>query len=93
MPEVRKVSIGLGELIKALKATVEAGQYDTTNAIVPEFRDSQLQQVREENIKRLRQLWNEGKSSGPARPLDIGKLRREARTWLKAIKKAGGEGR
>ena len=53
------------------------------------IRDWQLkQQVREENIKRLRQIWDEGKASGPAKPFDIEKVLREARTRLKAIKKA-----
>ncbi len=74
MPDVRKVSIALtGEQIEALKAAVETGQYATTSEIVREaLRDWQLkQQVREENIKRLRQIWDEGKASGPAQPLDF----------------------
>jgi Arc/MetJ-type ribon-helix-helix transcriptional regulator len=35
------------------------------------IRDWQLkQQEREENIKRLRELWDEGKASGPPKPFD-----------------------
>jgi antitoxin ParD1/3/4 len=96
MPEVRKVSIALtGEQIEALKAAVETGQYATTSEIVREaLRDWQLKQgVREENIRRLRQRWDEGKASGPAQPLDFAKLRREARKRLKAIQKTTGNGR
>ncbi len=96
MPDVRKVSIALtGEQIEALKAAVETGQYATTSEIVREaLRDWQLKQdAREENIRRLRQRWDEGKASGPPRPFDIERLRREARTRLNAIKKPGGEGR
>jgi len=96
MPDVRKVSIALtGEQIQALKAAVETGQYATTSEIVREaLRDWQLkQQVREENIKRLRQIWDEGKASGPAQPLDFAELRREARKRLKALHKATGNGR
>jgi antitoxin ParD1/3/4 len=37
-------------------------------------------------IKRLRELWDEGKASGPAKPLDFDELRREARKRLKAAK-------
>jgi antitoxin ParD1/3/4 len=74
MPDVRKVSIALtGEQIEALKAAVETGQYATTSEIVREaIRDWQLkQQVREDNIRRLRQIWDEGKASGPPKPFDI----------------------
>jgi len=39
-------------------------------------------------IKRLRELWDEGKASGPARPLDFEELRQEARARLKAAKNA-----
>jgi antitoxin ParD1/3/4 len=36
------------------------------------IRDWQLkQQEREENIKRLREFWDEGKASGPPKPFDI----------------------
>jgi antitoxin ParD1/3/4 len=96
MPDVRKLSIALtGEQIEALKAAVETGQYATTSEIVREaLRDWQLkQQVREENIRRLRRLWDEGKASGPAQPLDFDELRREARKRLKALQKATGDGR
>lgn len=74
MPDVRKVSIALtAEQIEALKAAVETGQYATTSEVVREaLRDWQSKQhVREENIRRLRQRWDEGKASGPPRPFDI----------------------
>jgi antitoxin ParD1/3/4 len=49
--------------------------------------------LRPEDIKRLRQLWDEGKASGPATPLDFDELKREARQQLAKAKKAQGDGR
>ena len=96
MPDVRKVSIALtGEQIEALKAAVESGEYATTSEIVREaLRDWQLKRrLRQEDIDRLRKLWDEGKASGPPKPLDFDKLLREARQRLKAAKKAAGDSR
>jgi antitoxin ParD1/3/4 len=91
MPHVHKVSVALtGEQIAALKAAVETGEYATTSEIVREaIRDWQFKrELRHEDLKRLRQLWNEGVASGPAKPLDFGKLRREARQRLVAARKS-----
>jgi antitoxin ParD1/3/4 len=82
MSDIHKVSVALtGEQITALRAAVEAGEYATTSEIVREaIRDWQFKRaMRQEDLKRLRQLWNEGVASGPAKPLDFGELRREAR--------------
>ena len=38
--------------------------------------------LREDNLERLRQLWNEGMASGAAAPLDFDELRRGARRRL-----------
>ncbi len=79
----------------ALKAAVKTGEYATTSEIVREaIRDWQFKrELRQEDIKRLRQLWDEGKASGAARPLDFAELRREARERLKSVKAARGHGR
>ena len=85
MPDIRKVSVALtGEQLAALKAAVETGEYATTSEIVREaIRDWQFKrELRQEDIRRLRQLWDEGKASGPAEPLDFGELRREAQQRL-----------
>jgi antitoxin ParD1/3/4 len=86
MPDVRKVSIALtGEQIETLKAAVESGEYATTSEIVREaLRDWQLKRrLRQEDIDRLRQLWDEGKASGPPKPFDIERTIAAARTRLK----------
>jgi len=87
MPEVQKVSVALtGEQLCALKAAVETGEYATTSEIVREaIRDWQFKrELRQEELKRLRQMWDEGKASGTPSPVDFGNARREARQGLTA---------
>jgi antitoxin ParD1/3/4 len=82
MPEIQKVSIALtGEQVGALKSAVETGEYATTSEIVREaIRDWQFKrELRMDNLKRLRQLWDDGKASGAATPVDFDGARREAR--------------
>ena len=67
---------------------MDAGEYATTSEIV---RDWQLKrELRQEDIKRLRQMWDEGVASGSAGELDMKKLRKEARERLEGAKKASG---
>lgn len=85
MPDVRKVSIALtAEQIGALKVAVESGEYATTSEIVREaVRDWQFKRaLRQEDLNRLRQMWDQGKSSGPASSVDFEAARREARQRL-----------
>ena len=91
MSDIHKVSVALtGEQIAALKDAVEAGEYATTSEIVREaIRDWQFKhELRQKDLKRLRQLWNEGVASGPAKPLDFGQLRREARQRVTTRRKS-----
>jgi antitoxin ParD1/3/4 len=74
LPDIQKVSVALtGAQVATLKAAVEAGEYATTSEIVREaVRDWQFKrEYRQEDVKRLRRLWDEGKASGPAEPFDI----------------------
>ena len=85
MPDVQKISIALtAEQIGALKAAVETGEYATTSEIVREaIREWQFKRaMRQEDLRRLRQLWDEGKASGAATPVDFENARREARQRL-----------
>ena len=71
MSEVRKVSIALTEeQIEALKAVVATGEHTRTSEVVREaIRDWQFKrELRQKDIERLRQLWDEGKASGPLKP-------------------------
>jgi antitoxin ParD1/3/4 len=86
MTDIQKGSIALtGEQIAALKAAVETGEYATTSEIVREaIRDWQIKrELRRQDIKRLQQLWDEGKASGPAKPFDIERTIAAAKAWLK----------
>jgi antitoxin ParD1/3/4 len=91
MASVEKVSVALtSEQISALKAAVDAGEYATTSEIVREaVRDWQLKrELRQEDIRRLRQMWDDGIASGSAGELDMKKLRKEARERLERVRKA-----
>lgn len=91
MSAIQKISIALtGEQVASLGAVVEAGEYATTSEIMREaLRDWQWKrELRSEDLKHLRQLWAEGKESGPATSLDLAEVRQEARKHLKAAQQA-----
>jgi antitoxin ParD1/3/4 len=70
------------------QGAVEAGEYATTSEIVREaVRDWQFKrELRQEEVKRLRKLWDEGKASGPAEPFDVERTLAAARARLKEVK-------
>lgn len=68
MANVEKVSVALTVQQAALmRAAVAAGEYATTSEIVREaVRDWQAKrELRQEDVRRLRQLWDEGESQRP----------------------------
>jgi antitoxin ParD1/3/4 len=86
MPDIQKVSIALtGEQVANLKSAVETGEYATASEAVREaLREWQWKrELRNEDLNRLRKLWQEGKASGPPTPLDLAEVRNEARLKLK----------
>ncbi|RBP05670.1 antitoxin ParD1/3/4 [Roseiarcus fermentans] len=88
MADIQKVSVALtGGQLAALKAAVEAGEYATTSEVVREaIRDWQLKrELRQEDIKRLRRLWDEGKASGPAEPFNVEQTLAAAEARLKDV--------
>lgn len=90
MTSVHKVSIALtGEQIDALKAVVEAGEYATASEVVREaIRDWQFKREnRQEEIRQLRHLWDEGIASGKSEPVNFTKFRAEARKRLRKLEK------
>ena len=87
MAEVKKISIALTtEQIYLLKSAVDSGEYATTSEIVREaIRDWQFKRnLREEDLLRLRTLWDQEKASGVAAAVDFESARREARASLSA---------
>jgi antitoxin ParD1/3/4 len=86
MPDIQKISIALtGEQVSTLKAAVETGEYATTSEAVREaLREWKWKRDhRGEELNHLRQLWQQGKSSGRAAPLNLTDARHEARRRLK----------
>jgi antitoxin ParD1/3/4 len=89
MADIQKVSVALtGEQLAQLKAAVESGEYATTSEIVREaIRDWQAKRaLRQAEIERLGRLWDEGKASGPAMPLDFAEVKREVRRRVTAAR-------
>jgi antitoxin ParD1/3/4 len=94
MASVEKVSVALmNEQVSALRAAVETGEHSTTSEIMHEaLRDWQLKrELHQEDIKRLRQMWDAGVASGSAGELGMKKLREDARARLESAKKAAGD--
>ncbi len=88
MPDVQKISIAVtGEQIVAMKAAVETGEYATTSEIIREaIRDWQFKRaLRQEDLRQLRQSWDQGKASGAPTPVDLESARLEARQRLAAM--------
>ena len=88
MPNIQKVSVALtGEQVTAIKAAVETGEYATTSEIIREaIRDWQFKrELRQEDLKHLRQLWDEGKASGPPQPFDVERTLAAAKARLKEV--------
>lgn len=93
MTNVEKVSVSMTpQHAQLLRDAVESGAYASGSEVIREaMRDwSAKWQQRRGDIQRLRELWAEGKASGPATPVDFDELLEEAREELKAIRSHGG---
>lgn len=92
MPNVEKMSLALtAQQAAMMRDAVNTGAYATTSEIAREaLRDWEAKWLaRNEDIKRLRALWDEGKASGRAEPIDFKELRVEAQGKLKETNKHG----
>jgi antitoxin ParD1/3/4 len=85
MSDIQKISVALtSEQLATLKAAVDTGEYATTSEIIREaIRDWQFKrEIRQDDIRRLQQLWDEGKASGKAKPFDIERTISRAKSRL-----------
>jgi antitoxin ParD1/3/4 len=85
MAGVAKVSVALTqELHDLVQDAVATGDYASTSEVVREaLRDwKDRRQRKQESIRELRRLWDEGIASGPAAPLDIEAIKKEGRRRL-----------
>jgi antitoxin ParD1/3/4 len=81
MPSVEKVSVALtAEQLAAVRAVVDAGEYATASEVIRKaLRDWQTKrEFRQEDIRRIRELWLEGLGSGSAGELNMADLREQA---------------
>jgi antitoxin ParD1/3/4 len=91
MSGIQKISVALtSEQVATLKAAVDAGEYATTSEIIREaIRDWQFKrELRQDDIKRLRRLWDEGKASGKAKPFNIERTIAGAKSRLERLRRA-----
>lgn len=92
MANVEKVSVSMSpQHAELLRDAVESGAYASGSEVIREaMRDwSAKWQQRRGDIQRLRELWAEGKASGPATPVDFDEVLEEARQELKARRSHG----
>ncbi|PTE09518.1 ribbon-helix-helix domain-containing protein [Mesorhizobium helmanticense] len=85
MAGVEKMSVAVTpQQAAVMREAVETGEYATTSEIVREAMRDWLakRELRHEDVRRLRQLWDEGKASGKPEPVDFDILRKEARRKL-----------
>jgi antitoxin ParD1/3/4 len=91
MADIQKISVALtSEQLATLKAAVDAGEYATTSEIVREaIRDWQFKrELRQDDVKRLQRLWDEGKASGISKPFDIERTISGAKSRLEKPRRA-----
>ncbi|MGX5801202.1 ribbon-helix-helix domain-containing protein [Bradyrhizobium sp. Arg314] len=86
MANVEKISVAVTtQQATVMREAVETGEYATTSEIVREAVRDWLakRELRQEDLRRLQRLWDEGKASGKPEPLDFDALRKEARQKLR----------
>ncbi len=85
MANVEKLSVALtADMVTIVRQAVSSGDYASASEVVREaLREwQQKRAVDRDVVERLRQLWDEGLASGPAEPLDMAAIKREARARL-----------
>ncbi len=90
MSTIEKLSVAVtGEQASSIRAVIASGEYATTSEVVREaLRDWQTKRsMRQEDIERIRALWDAGISSGSAGVVDFDQLRHEAKVRLAEAKK------
>ncbi len=90
MSKIERVTVALpAEALESARAAVESGEYASTGEVV---RDAMRlwqnhRAVQAQEVERLRRAYEEGIASGSAGPLDIQRIKRDARARFDAMKK------
>jgi antitoxin ParD1/3/4 len=90
MANVEKLSVALTtQQADLLREAVDSGEYATASEVVREAMRAWQDkwEARRADIRKLRELWDEGKASGDPQPLDFDELRKEARQKLAEVKR------
>ena len=90
MANVEKLSIALPrDMAATVRQAVESGDYASASEVIRDaLRDWKLKRALDrEMVEELRRLWQEGIDGGPAEPLDMEAIKREARARLKTGEK------
>ena len=90
MANVEKLSIALTpDMATLVRQAVESADYAPASEVVRDaLRDWKLKRALDrEMVEELRRLWQEGIDGGPAEPLDMEAIKREARARLKTGEK------
>lgn len=90
MANVEKLSIALTpDMATLVRQAVESGDYASASEVIRDaLRDWKLKRALDrEMVEELRRLWQEGIDGGPAEPLDMEAIKREARARLKTGEK------
>ena len=80
---LQRLTIDLPDGIAAqIRAAVEAGDYASASEAVQDAVQlwSERRSGTDRSVEDLRQAWDAGKASGTRGPLDLGELRKEARS-------------
>lgn len=92
MANVEKLSIALTtQQADLLREAVDSGEYATASEVV---RDAmriwqERWEGRQADIRKIRQLWDEGIASGKPEPIDFNELHEEARRLLRDARANG----
>jgi antitoxin ParD1/3/4 len=87
MAAIERLTVSLPTpMADSMRAAVESGEYATPSEVI---RDAlrlweTRRELRAREVATLKQAWDEGKASGPSRPLDVEAIITRARTGLKA---------
>jgi antitoxin ParD1/3/4 len=93
MANVEKLSVALTtQQADLLREAVDSGEYATASEVVREAMRAWQDkwEARRADIRKVRELWDEGKASGEPQPLDFEELRKEARQKLAEVKRNAG---
>ncbi len=93
MANVEKIAVSVTpQQADLLRSAVESGAYSSSSEVVRDaIREwSAKWDARKGDIERLRQLWDEGKTSGEPVSVDFNTLREGARAKLKSAAKSHG---